>query len=182
MMILGNSISLAPHLDSVSKFEMRMILYQKSNSPFFRCRKGLVFPVLLAATITLASGGNIQGVPSPFPWLKVDKWAHFFVFGLLAIALLRTNINFEKIFSIRWGLFCWISVSLFGLSDELHQYTTPERYFEWADLLADSVGAAVAVLAYQRWPFFRYILELPLKTPRENTLPTDKAQNNSSSQ
>ncbi len=38
--------------------------------------------------------------------------------------------------------------TLFGLLDEIHQFTNPERYFEWADLAADFLGALLASAAY----------------------------------
>ncbi len=44
--------------------------------------------------------------------------------------------NFSIIFS-----------SFYGLSDEIHQYFVPFRYFDWFDLLADVIGSILGVIA-----------------------------------
>lgn len=44
--------------------------------------------------------------------------------------------------------------------DEWHQYLNPYRYFEVADWIADTLGAIVAVIAYQSLKHYRRLLEM----------------------
>lgn len=113
-------------------------------------------PFLLMAILFVMSGGPQPEVPVPvFP--HFDKLAHFLVFGLLATTWLR----FRPRRALDWkqGVFAAGATILFGLADELHQFTNPCRHFEWADWFADSLGALVAVVAYQRWTAYRLLLE-----------------------
>lgn len=91
-----------------------------------------------------------------------DKVAHFGAFGLLATAAYR-------LVSRRAGVWVVLAVSLFGASDEWHQSFTAGRSVELADWIADTSGAAVAVLAYGLWQWYRNLLEykvLPVKRAR----------------
>ena len=57
-------------------------------------------------------------------------------------------------------------VSVYGFGDELLQGFTPDRSMEFADWVADTLGAAVAVVAYLRWNWYRRALETPLRRNR----------------
>jgi VanZ family protein len=84
-----------------------------------------------------------------------DKIAHFSVYGLLGTLVLRA----------RGKRAAWQAValvSLFGLSDELHQHFTPGRSMDGMDWVADTVGAALAVTLYRQWSWYREMLEMPL--------------------
>ena len=119
----------------------------------------LIWPVCLASAITYASSGPAPPVPEGL-WffnIDIDKVAHFFVFGLLATSLCRYNPKTTVRLSL--GLLAIVLTSLFGLSDELHQSLNPLRSFEMADWAADTFGAIVAVLVYQKWAFYRRLLE-----------------------
>ena len=52
-----------------------------------------------------------------------------------------------------------LAVSLFGVADEFRQSFTPGRSVEFADWVADSLGAGAGVLLYTFWPFYRRLLE-----------------------
>lgn len=62
--------------------------------------------------------------------------------------------------AFRWGTtgrwarhavgFAVVAASLYGVSDELHQWMVPLRESSWQDWVADTVGAAVGALAMQR--------------------------------
>jgi len=41
------------------------------------------------------------------------------------------------------------SSTLYGISDEIHQYYVPQRYAELGDVLADFVGSVAGVFAYR---------------------------------
>jgi VanZ family protein len=85
-----------------------------------------------------------------------DKIAHCSVYGLLATLVLRG-------LGERAAWQAVAVVSLFGLSDELHQHFTPGRSMDALDWVADTVGAALAVALYRRWSWYRDRLERPLR-------------------
>jgi VanZ family protein len=113
---------------------------------------GWLHAVALAAVIVLASGRGQVAAPGI---VDFDKAVHFAVFGLLATLVVRPL----------GGRRVWLAVvivSLFGASDELHQSLTPGRTMEFADWIADTCGAIVAVTAYTCWPQYRRVLETRL--------------------
>ena len=125
----------------------------KESDPTPRWQK-LVWPLILAAAIFGASGTS--DVPGPvIPYL--DKVVHFSLFGLLGTVVLRATLAMP-----RGWIWAVVIVSLFGLSDEWHQSFTPGRSVEFADWVADTLGAIVAVALYQLWPAYRAFLEHPL--------------------
>lgn len=112
--------------------------------------RGWFWPVAVAALIVVASGRGSVAAPS---FTGIDKLAHFFVFGLLATLVVRNG------FPSRRAWVAVVLVSAFGATDEWHQSFTPGRAVELADWAADTLGAAVAVAAYVRWPAYRAALE-----------------------
>ncbi|OIO59217.1 MAG: hypothetical protein AUJ82_06590 [Verrucomicrobia bacterium CG1_02_43_26] len=89
-----------------------------------------------------------------------DKIGHFLVFGLLATAFYRIPFFWNlKLIGLILVLFI---VTLFGASDEIHQSFTPERNFEYTDMIADFSGAFIALLVYKFWHLYRAILEYPV--------------------
>jgi VanZ family protein len=115
--------------------------------------RGWLWPLALAVMIVIASGRSTVAAPS---LLGFDKVAHFFVFGLLATLVVRNGYASRRV---------WVAVvlvSLFGATDEWHQSFTPGRSVQFADWVADTLGAIVAVAAYSLWPAYRALLERPL--------------------
>jgi VanZ family protein len=61
--------------------------------------------------------------------------------------------------AFRWGvkrpvasyalLFAIVTASLYGMTDEVHQFFVPFRESSWLDWLADTVGAAVGALSWR---------------------------------
>ena len=49
--------------------------------------------------------------------------------------------------------------SLYGASDEWHQYFVPGRSCEFGDWIADTAGGALAIALYRGWPWYRRALE-----------------------
>jgi VanZ family protein len=126
-------------------------------------RRQLLWPVLLTAAITCES---VEAVPSVGPeWLSFDKLAHFGVFGLLATAIAR--LDQAKHWRLLGALWAIVLVSVYGFGDELLQGFTPNRSMEFADWLADTLGATVAVVVYLRWTWYRRVLETPLQRRRQ---------------
>lgn len=135
----------------------------------------LFWPAALVATIVTASGSQVANLPGAFPFAGLDKVAHVLLFGLLATHLVRYPSTLGDRLSFRQALFAIVIVFLFGISDELHQASNPYRTFEYADMLADLGGATLAVILYQRWSFYRNLLECRLKQSR-GKLPLDSSR------
>jgi len=105
--------------------------------------------------IFLASGQSQVAGPQV---VGFDKVAHFFAFGSVATGWVR-------VFPRKHGLWVIFLVSLYGICDEWRQSFTVGRSVEVADWMADTLGAAVAVIAYLYWQKYRRILEIPLRWP-----------------
>jgi hypothetical protein len=103
-------------------------------------------PLFMMVGISLLSGS--AGVQmGPLSFTGIDKLGHLVVFGLLGIAWARC-LPAAAWTRPRRLLAATLLATLFGLLDEIHQFTNPERYFEWADLAADFLGALLASGAY----------------------------------
>lgn len=112
---------------------------------------------MIAALIFIASDQSELAGPSI---TGIDKVTHFLVYGLLATLVVRLGEGRRS---------AWVSlivVSAYGLFDEWHQSFTPGRFVEVADWIADTLGAAVAILLYRGWAPYRRWLETPIRRKR----------------
>jgi VanZ family protein len=75
--------------------------------------------------------------------LTWDKFMHALAFGGVA-AILWTGLGCGA------PLVTWVLVSLTGAVDELNQLFVPGRHADALDVLADTIGAGIAVFALQR--------------------------------
>ncbi len=75
-----------------------------------------------------------------------DSSGHSIGYAILGALLLRALAH-GRLSGVTWGraLAAFLLASLYGVSDEAHQAFVPGRFPDPLDLLADSVGAAVAV-------------------------------------
>lgn len=116
----------------------------------------LIGPLGLMLAISLVSGTAQPAVPDS-GFVYQDKVAHVLVFGLLATAWFRAlPQTWSQATRSR------LAVALaggFGIVDEFHQSLIPLRQFELADMLADLVGAVLAVAVYVNWKGYRELLE-----------------------
>jgi len=79
-----------------------------------------------------------------------DKVLHFVGYALLGALFLRAfktsrikhNVKLMVILSV-------LLSSLYGISDEIHQYFVPYRDAELMDVLADTLGGLMGVYLYQ---------------------------------
>lgn len=120
-------------------------------------QRAVLWPILIAALIFAASTRSRLAGPSVE---GIDKVTHFAVYGLLATLVVRNGRGARAAW---WSI---VVVSLYGISDEWHQSFTPGRSVEFADWLADTMGAALAVSLYTWWPRYRALLERPLGAQR----------------
>ncbi|MBC7365904.1 MAG: VanZ family protein [Undibacterium sp.] len=116
-----------------------------------------VYALAVAGLIVVASSRS--ALESGIHVANFDKVVHFSVYGLMGTLVVRA------LGRRRWGWAVAI-VSLFGVSDEVHQYFTPGRSMEFADWVADTLGAATAVAGYCGWARYRAWLETGLGSDR----------------
>ncbi len=129
-----------------------------------------VWPVALAVGFSLVSGQSDVAAPAI---VNFDKLAHFLVFGLLGplIARIEGGGRWPGL-GMGWAV---VLTSVYGGLDEWHQSYTPGRSVEFADWVADTLGAALAVTLYARWTWYRQVLEMKVgsrKARIENSAPT----------
>ncbi|MGB0409566.1 MAG: VanZ family protein [Opitutales bacterium] len=118
------------------------------------------WPILLAATIFTLSGSSHIATPDLGFEFSKDKIAHFLIFGLLATSLIRLPQFIHQ--GWRGALIAAALTIAYGGLDEMRQSLTPERSVEFADWLADTLGAIVAVVLYRIDSPYRRILEKPI--------------------
>ena len=120
-------------------------------------RRPFFWPFALMACIFYASGQSSLATPGLNFILFIDKIGHFLIFGLLATFVMRI----PKMYSLGWrgAILSALIVIAYGVVDEWRQYSTPRRAVEIYDLLADALGATIAVLAYKIVPKYRGCLE-----------------------
>ena len=128
-------------------------------------RERLWLPLFTMLGITLLSG-TAGPQTGPVRFVGMDKIGHVVVFGLLAMAVARCFAIDRGMRRISVGLVAFAVTAGFGGLDEWHQFHNPRRQFEWADLLADAVGAVLGATAYLRFRWLRQLLEKPLRSPR----------------
>ncbi len=114
------------------------------------------WPLILAATVFLASGQSQVAGPPGIPFL--DKIVHFSVYGLLGTLVVR--VLFDASRRGRSAFVAIALVSLYGVLDEFHQSFTPGRSVEVADWIADTLGTGLAAISYSFWPAYRRMLEM----------------------
>lgn len=106
---------------------------------------------VVAYCLLIFYGSSLQ-FPKGLPGFKgMDLIEHFVEYGILAFLFYRMAV----IESVRYlksypFLSAVIFCSLYGVSDELHQWWVPTRYTSALDWLMDTLGA-VMVLGVIRW-------------------------------
>ncbi len=81
-----------------------------------------------------------------------DKLLHFVVYALLGILFYRAYETLALKDNYKLLIFISIaSATLYGISDEIHQYFVPSRYADMADVVANTIGSICGVYIYYRW-------------------------------
>ena len=112
-----------------------------------------LWPVVVAVLVVSASGRSHVAGPDV---VGIDKVTHFAVYGLLATLICRLGKGPRGWFGAAFV------ASFFGITDEWHQSFVPGRSVEFADWVADTLGALLAVTLYTKWHAYRRLLEFPL--------------------
>ncbi len=90
---------------------------------------------------------SIESVPE-LPY--IDKLLHFFAYAVLGALFLRAYTTLQVRNNLKLLIMLSVlSSSLYGISDEIHQYFVPSRSFEYVDILADVLGSVFGVFIYQ---------------------------------
>lgn len=90
---------------------------------------------------------------SRFFLLFNDKVIHAIEYAILGILFYRTfDQAAGRTPAIHASFLAVLASIIFGLTDEIHQFFVPLRKSDGWDLLADSIGATIGVLA---WRFLR---------------------------
>jgi VanZ family protein len=74
-----------------------------------------------------------------------DKLIHMAIYGVLAVLLYR---GIRRRAVTRWDVAAWVTLAVsvvYGASDEFHQHFVPGRTMDMFDLIADAMGAALAI-------------------------------------
>ncbi len=104
----------------------------------FKC----ILTIAYASFIYYASSQDTSSVSLP-PFS--DKLIHFGVFGLLCLMICWTLSSFTIGNKWIYKIILAIGItSLYGASDEIHQFFTPNRSADIFDWLADTLGAITA--------------------------------------
>ena len=111
---------------------------------------GVWGPVWAAMVLIFAASG-MSSLPSPARALD-DGLSHGLGYGCLAALLLRAlaSARWEAVTG-RTAVLTVVLATLYGATDELHQWFVPGRTAQWSDLLADAAGAAVVCGAAWMW-------------------------------
>jgi VanZ family protein len=112
--------------------------------------------IWLACVVALIIGASSCSSVALPGVIGIDKLGHFALFGLLATHLHLSGLAGRRL---------WVALllcSTFGMLDEVHQSFTPGRSVDLLDWLADSSGAALALVLYGNWTSYRRLLEFRL--------------------
>ena len=123
------------------------VTVQSKLRNFFICWLPLVIYCL---AIYIQSG---QPGPEHIPDVRfLDKFLHFGAYGLLGILFFRAyetlplKANKTLLILLSIG-----SATLYGISDEIHQYFVPFRNADIMDVVANTLGSICGVYFYHLW-------------------------------
>ena len=106
------------------------------------------FPIIIYCVLIFIQS-SYPAIKSAPEWPYFDKVLHCIAYALLGALFLRAfktsrlknNIKLMLILSI-------LCSSLYGISDEIHQYFVPYRDADLMDVLADMLGGILGVYIY----------------------------------
>ena len=90
--------------------------------------------------------------PPALPGTVSDKDLHGVLYSGLGALLIRALCRGRwPLVTISMVIVAVAASAAYGVSDELHQYFVPGRQMEAADVLADTLGAAVSAVVIWTW-------------------------------
>lgn len=111
-----------------------------------------VGPVLLYAALIVYLSSR-----SSLPSVRFnDKVMHFGEYAVLAFLINRALLQLFPRWRVRQTTLGAVAfASLFGVTDEIHQYFVPNRDASIYDVVADVAGSAFGAMAYVAWADLR---------------------------
>ena len=106
--------------------------------------------IIYCLAIYIQSG---QPGPGHLPDIRfLDKFLHFGAYGLLGILFFRAYETLPlKNFKNLLILISIGSATVYGISDEIHQYFVPARQADILDVIANTIGSICGVYFYYWW-------------------------------
>ena len=101
-------------------------------------------PVGWAAAIFVVS--SMSSPPKTPGFAMGDKLAHLLVFAILSLLIHRGLAQERGLSPARARWIAFLITSIYGALDEFHQLFVPMRTVEFADWIADTLGAAAVFL------------------------------------
>ena len=90
--------------------------------------------------------------PPELPGGVSDKTAHVLLYSGLGALLVRARAGgWRRPVTLGIAAAAIVVATLYGISDEIHQYFVPLRQVEVRDILADAIGASLAAGALYVW-------------------------------
>ena len=85
-----------------------------------------------------------------------DKVVHFLAYAVMGVLFYRAYQTLRFKDNLRMlVLISIVSATLYGVSDEIHQYYVPFRDASITDAIANMLGAICGVYIYHRWVLYR---------------------------
>ncbi|MFH1729407.1 MAG: VanZ family protein [Pseudomonadota bacterium] len=103
------------------------------------------FPILAYAGLIFYLS-SLERPPVPFEFWNADKLYHFIEYAVFSFLLVRAlRFSFPN---IRLPQYTILITTLYGISDEVHQFFVPGRYFSIVDMVFDAIGGVLGVYIY----------------------------------
>lgn len=116
---------------------------------FFRYN---LFGIVWAAIILLLTVSPGASMPKTLDWslLAFDTFSHFFVFGILTFLLIvgfTKQYSFDRIKkkSVSYAIYAGVA---YGCFIEILQSIIPGRYFDFIDIIANSIGCLTGYILF----------------------------------
>ncbi|MBF0270944.1 MAG: VanZ family protein [Magnetococcales bacterium] len=125
-------------------------------------KKGLHAVLLLGYSFLIYLLSSMVGQNSQPLFENQDKIEHILAYGFMAYIAWSTLRQWTLLRHC-W-LWAWVYAVAYGMTDEWHQLFVPGRYADFWDLVADAVGAALAIAIlelYRARPESRVWMILP---------------------
>lgn len=86
--------------------------------------------------------------------LNADKLVHAVIYFVLTFSICHALVHQRRYGYVRehWFVCAFLIATLYALSDETHQYFTPNRSAEIMDMNADVLGIVLALFVFKRFP------------------------------
>jgi VanZ family protein len=106
------------------------------------------FPVFLYCCIIFGAS-SIPGVDLGAVIPNMDKAVHMVEYGILAVLFSRAikNTSLSASLPLIFAITLYFVV-FYGITDEFHQSFVPGRSADLNDLMADTIGGAIAAVGY----------------------------------